>query len=168
MALDQMLVFENAERLTDGGASNSAFGGKIIHGRNLLARRPKPGLDAPPEQARELNVAGNAGAMKSTLLPISARGGIAGSSFQERARTTRKQRPRHDGQEAMAKRRWPRHDQDLRDSLLAFLAIGQESKAQGATGSLASGHQNNTKARPGQSRKTYGRRRDPDLSHRDQ
>src|ERR1700754_3709847 len=49
MALDQMLVFENAERLANGGAGNSAFGGKIVHGRNLLAGRPKSGFDAPPE-----------------------------------------------------------------------------------------------------------------------
>src|SRR5689334_25360160 len=49
MALDQMLVLENAERLANGGAGNPAFGGKIVDGRNLLARCPKPGLDAPPK-----------------------------------------------------------------------------------------------------------------------
>src|SRR5262245_17074639 len=40
MALDQLLVFEKAERLANGGASNSAFGGKVVYGRNLLTRRP--------------------------------------------------------------------------------------------------------------------------------
>src|SRR5882724_2085769 len=60
MALDQVLILENAERLTNGGPRNPAFGGKIVNGRNLLARRPQPGLDAPPEQASQLDVAGNA------------------------------------------------------------------------------------------------------------
>src|SRR6185369_6537174 len=107
MALDQMLVFENAERLTDGGASNSAFGGKIIHGRNLLARRPKPGLDAPPEQARELNVAGNAGAtevdLASDLGARRHRRLFLSGTRQDDAQTKAKTRwPRGDGQEAMA------------------------------------------------------------------
>src|SRR5690349_10319191 len=49
MALDQMLVFENAKRLANGGAGDAAFGGKIVHGGYLRARCPKPGLDAPPK-----------------------------------------------------------------------------------------------------------------------
>src|SRR5262245_16023683 len=106
MALDQMLVFENAERLPNGGPRNPAFGSKIVDRRNLLARRPQPGLDTSPEQARQLNVAGNAGAAEVDLGSDLSTRRHRRFSFWERVRAT-----------------LARRDQDLRDSLLAFLAI---------------------------------------------
>src|SRR5262245_37211385 len=53
--------------------------------------------------------------LKSTLLPVAARGGISGSSLRERRRRQRR-------------RLGSRTGQDLRDSLLAFLATGQGSE----------------------------------------
>jgi len=88
MALDQVLILENAERLANGGAGNPAFGGKIVDGRNLLARCPQTGLDAPPEQARQLDVAGNPGAAEVDLgSGLAARRHLR-LSFRERVRTT--------------------------------------------------------------------------------
>jgi hypothetical protein len=88
MALDQMLIFKNAERLANGGTGDPAFGGKIVDCRNLLARRPQSGLDAPPEQARQLNVAGNPGAAEVDLgSGLGARRHLR-LSFRGRVRTT--------------------------------------------------------------------------------
>src|SRR6266545_3020350 len=121
MALDQVLILENAERLANGRACNPAFGGKIVHGRNLLARRPQPGLDAPPEQARQLDVAGNPGAAEVDLGPGLGPRRHLRLSFRERIRTT----------QAKAKPKTISY-QDLRDSLLAFLPVGQGRQSQGA------------------------------------
>ena len=59
---DPLLDLEDAERLPDGGAGDAAFGGEVLDGRDLPALRPLPELDAPPEQAGELDVARDRGA----------------------------------------------------------------------------------------------------------
>ena len=57
---DEFVGFENVERLTHSGARDRALVGQFLDRRDLLADRPLPGFDAPPEQRGELYVARDA------------------------------------------------------------------------------------------------------------
>jgi hypothetical protein len=64
VALDQLLGFEQVERLADRCPRNAAFDSKVIDRGDLGADGPLAGLDPAAEQGRELIVAGDPGAFE--------------------------------------------------------------------------------------------------------
>src|SRR5690606_32736064 len=66
--LDQPLCFKQPDGLPYGCPSDPAFGGQLVHRRDLLVHSPGSGLDPPAEQGRELNVSRDRAAAEVGLM----------------------------------------------------------------------------------------------------